>query len=392
MTQTAAVFNPVITPLQQAVVAGPWELTVQRAELGDAALATMLAANERNADAPRDLQWAVAWVTATNTSDSPKVINVSDFAACGAEGVLYRTPLTDGPQPMLQGEVGPGETLEGALPFYVGDLSNVLLWFNSPFLGGNWADAWFALTEGATIPAYEPIAAPSELGLTAESPAAFGETVRAGDFDVTVMRYITGQEAFDISPVGTRALDPIPTELHNWHGFLVHVRNVSSQPRFFSFVALRIADSSGDPWDHLLAFTPPDPDVAKELLPGASHEGWAMINTQAWSSLDRLRVENARIAGDARFYSFTTAAAPPPEPVTDLVPGDEVGITTEILNLRKEPSTSADIVAELQDEQTLEITGEPVEAEDFLWYPVKVQATGDEGFVVSNYLERKTAD
>lgn len=390
MTQPAAVFRPTIHPINEAATAGPWQLVVQRVELGDAARSTMLAANERNGEAERDLQWAIAWVSATNTSNAPATINVNDFAACGAEGVLYRTPICDGPNPLLQGTVPPGETLEGALPFQIGDLSNVLLWFNSPFLGGNWADAWFALTDGAVIPEYGPMPAPSDLGVSPSSPAEFGETVRAGDFDVTITRYTRGQELFDISPVGTRALGP--WGLDTWHGFLVTVRNVSSLPRFFSFVALRIADTNGDPWDHLLAFTPPEPDSAVELLPGATHEGWVSIQTREWARLDLIRVQIASISGAARYYTFGGATPKTPDPVTDLVVGDVVSITTPALNLRKEPGTTADIVQELNATDTLTITGESVEADGYLWYPVTVEGTNKQGFVVSNYLEKATDD
>lgn len=389
--QTTAVFNPTIHPTGEAVQAGPWELTVLRVELGAEALTTMTAANAANGDAPLDLQWAIAWLSATNTSDRPMVMNVSDFSACGAEGVLYQSPITMGPDPLLQGSVEPGDTLEGAVPFWIGDLANVMLRFSSPILGGNWADAWFGLTDGASMPSFEPIPEASQLGTDPAASAPFGQTVRAGDFDVTLMRYVTGQEIYDISPPGTRALGP--WDIHNWHGFLVRVRNISSKPRFFSFVALRIADTTGDPWDHLLALTAPQPDVARELLPGATMEGWASINTQAWAELNLIRVQNNHIEGDARYISFErNVSTELPEPVLDLAEGDVVSITTTPLNLRAEPSTTAEIVTELDGTSTLTITGAPVEADGYSWYPVSVDATGESGYVASNYLQLATVD
>lgn len=394
--QAATEFNPTIHPIGEAASAGPWELILQRVELGNDALATMTAANPANGEAPLNLQWAIAWMTATNTSDQPLVINVSDFSACGAEGVLYQPPLTDGPDPLLQGTVEPGATLEGAVPVWAGDFSNVLLRFSSPFLGGNWAEAWFAMTDGAVIPTFGEPAEASDLGTAPGSPAVFGETVRSGDFDVTIMRYITGQELFDISPPGTRALG---TEgignwhIGNWHGFLVNVRNASTKPRFFSFVALRIADAAGEPWDHLLAFSAPAPDVARELLPGATMEGWASINTQPWATLNLVRVQNSAIEGDARYFTFgASTPVEVPDPVLDLAPGDVVSITMTPLNLRAEPSISGEIVTELDGTSTLTITGDPVEADDFLWYPVDVDTTGESGFVASNYLQLATVD
>ena len=389
--QTAAPFSPTITPAGEAVQAGPWQMTLQRAELGADALATMTAANAANGDGPLDLQWAIAWMSVTNTSDAPKVINVSDFSACGAEGVLYQSPLTVGPSPLLQGTVEAGATLEGGVPFWIGDQSNALLRFSSPFLGGNWADAWFALTDGATMPQYDPIPNASELGVDPAAPAQFGETVRSGDFDVTIQRYVTGQEVFDIAPTGTRALGAGDTG--NWHGFLVTIRNVSSRPKFFSFVALRIADTSGEPWDHLLALSAPQPDAGRELLPGATHEGWALIETAQWAELNLVRVQNTEIDGNPRYYTFGGAVEEElPDPVTDLQEGDVVSITTTPLNLREEASTSANIVTELDGTSTLTITGAAVEADGFTWYPVKVDASGETGFVASNYLQPAEVD
>lgn len=389
--QNVAQFSPTIHPIGEAVQAGPWQLTLVRAELGNDALNTMSAANSANGDGPLDLQWVIAWVAATNTSDQPQVINVSDFSACGAEGVLYQAPITMGPSPLLQGVIEPGATLEGAVPFWVGDLSTVLLRFSSPFLGGNWADAWFAMTDGAAMPTYEPIPDASALGTDPASPAAFGETVRAGDFDVTIQRYITGQEVFDIAPLGTRALGA--WDVGNWHAFLLTVRNVSSRPKFFSFVALRLTDANGEPWDHLLALSAPAPDAARELLPGATMEGWACIETTAWASLDLIRIQNNAINAEARFFSFGNAATVElPEPVLDLQPGDVVSITTTPLNLRAEASTTAEIVMELDGSSTLTISGEPQDADTYTWYPVTVDASGESGWVVSNYLQLARVD
>lgn len=379
-------FNPTIHPLGEAVSAGPWQFTLKSVALGNAAMSAMAAANEANGDAPLDLQWVVAHLSATNITDKPHIINVSDFAACGAEGVLYRSPLTAGPEPLLQGVVAPGETLEGAVPFWIGDLSNVLLQFNSPFLGGNWAEAWFALTDGATMPVFDAVNEDAGLGKTPQDPATIGDTVRSGDFDVTLDQYATGQDAYDIAPTGVRALGN--WDIANWHSFLVTVRNVSDKPRFFSFVAMRLTDINGLAWDHLLALGAPLPDVAKELLPGATMQGWCSIETQQWASLDRLRVQNNALTGDPRYFTLgdVVPEATMPATVENLKTGDVVSIATTPLNLRAEPSTSGDIVLELDGSSTLTITGEPVEADGFLWYPVTVTDSGEKGFVASNYL------
>lgn len=388
MTQ-ASPFNPTITPLTTAVTAGPWDLTITEVQLGDAAAAMVAAANEANGAAPDGRQWVLAYATARNTSSATQTINTSDFLCGGADGVMYHPPLTDGPAPWLQETVAPGEQTEGWLPFAIGDQSSVLLWFHSPFLGGNWADAWFALTDGATVPTFGEALEDSGLGTSPSAPAAFGETVRAGDFDVTIQRYVTGQEVFDISPTGVRALGA--ADAANWNAFYMTVRNIAAVPRFFNFTALRICDATGDPWDHLLALSAPAPDAARDLLPGASLEGWATINTQAWSTLDLLRVLNSATSDEPRYYAFSgggSTAATTPEPVKDLVAGDVVELTETPVNLRETPSTTGRIVAQLDGSSTLTITGDGVEGDNMFWYPVTVDETGQAGFVVSSYLRK----
>src|SRR5690606_40822375 len=130
--------------------------------------------------------------------------------------------------------------------------------------------AWFALTDGATIPTFDPIPEDSGLGTAPDSPARFGETVRAGDFDVAVLDHISGQAVFDIAEFGLRALGAESSG--TWHAFWTRVTNVSDRPAFFPFTALRIADTTGEPWDPLMALTPPLPDAARELVAGATRE------------------------------------------------------------------------------------------------------------------------
>ncbi|MCO5226637.1 MAG: SH3 domain-containing protein, partial [Thermomicrobiales bacterium] len=247
---------------------------------------------------------------------------------------------------------------------------------------------WFALTDGATLPTFESSGDDAGLGSSPDSPAAFGDTVRSGDFEVTVLRYVTGQEAYDIAPTGVRAL-ALWDDIGNWHSFLLRVRNVADKPRFFSFVALRLTDFTGEPWDHLLQLGAPLPDVAKELLPGTTMEGWCSIQTLSWASLDLLRVQNNAITGDPRYIAFsdtmrTSNAVPTPH--ADLAVGDVVTITTTPLNLRDTPSTSGEIVTELDGSSTLTITGEAIDADGFTWYPVTVTDTGEKGYVAGNYL------
>jgi hypothetical protein len=395
MTQTQpSTFAPTLTPLGQPATAGPWELTVTDLQLGDAAFGTIASANAGNDPAPAGTAWALAYVVATNRSDRVAVLNVTDFAATGTDGILRRTPAMVAPEPVAQGSAEPGGTVEGWVPFLVNDTSNVLLWFNSPFLGGNWADAWFALTDGATIPAFGPVPADPGAGLSPDAPAPFGGTVRAGDFDVTVLDHISGQAVHDIADFGLRAL-AFSSGTGSWHAFYVRATNISDRPAFFSWTALRITDRSGEPWDHLLALSAPQPDAAREIMPGATREGWAAIDLMPWATMDLLRIQPSEVADAARYITFSgdpVAAQPTPEPVQDFAPGDVVELTDSPVNLRADASISGEIIAELDGSSTLTITGDKVETDGYTWYPAEVDATGESGFVVANYLAPSVVD
>lgn len=383
-------FAPPIVPFGQAVDAGPWRLTITDGQLGDVAYSTIIAANEGNDEAPEGLTWALAYLTAENTSAQTRVINLSDFAASGTDGVLRRPPAMVCPEPALQATVEPGSTVEGWVPFHVNDTGDVIVWFSSPFLGGNWSQAWMALTDGATIPTFGPIPPDTGLGQTPDAPAAFGEAVRAGNFDVTVLEQAFGQAVYDMADFGLRALAG-STGYDTWMAVKVRATNISDRPAFFSFTALQLAAFDGEAWDNIMALTAPTPDVAKEILPGVTREGWAAFELTPWSALELIRVQPSLVADDPRFISFgdTPAGAPAsaaPGQDHEFSAGDQAILTEDRVNMRADASTSGDIVSELPADTALTITGDAIEEDGYTWYPVEVQGSGEAGYVVDDYL------
>jgi hypothetical protein len=61
-------------------------------------------------------------------------------------------------------------------------------------------------------------------------------------------------------------------------------------------------------------------------------------------------------------------------------------VTQNGVNVRPEAGTARDAVAVANSGDTVTITGEPVEAEGFSWYPVQL-ADGTEGFIVAEFLD-----
>jgi hypothetical protein len=65
---------------------------------------------------------------------------------------------------------------------------------------------------------------------------------------------------------------------------------------------------------------------------------------------------------------------------------DDVVVTTEAdVNLRSDPSLDGDIVTTLEEGTELTVTGESVEADEFIWVPVE-DADGNEGWVAEQFL------
>ena len=87
------------------------------------------------------------------------------------------------------------------------------------------------------------------------------------------------------------------------------------------------------------------------------------------------------------------AATPPPD-VPSASGGEiAVGATVQVVgtdgagvNVRSKASTEGEIIATFIDGTILDVTGESVPAEDFIWWPV-ISEDGVEGYVVQEYLE-----
>jgi len=81
---------------------------------------------------------------------------------------------------------------------------------------------------------------------------------------------------------------------------------------------------------------------------------------------------------------------PTPEEEEGLQPGDTVAVAADAVNLRAEPSTEADIVTVLTAGQTLTITGDSVEADGFIWWPVELADDPSiTGFVAEDFIEEQ---
>jgi hypothetical protein len=86
--------------------------------------------------------------------------------------------------------------------------------------------------------------------------------------------------------------------------------------------------------------------------------------------------------------SIVTSAptAPAAAPESGIEPGISVTTADSEANLRGGPSLDAEIVSTVPPGSELAVTGPAVIGDDFVWWPVIVVATGEEGFVAEELL------
>lgn len=394
-----------VTAIGEAAQIGPWEITVTDLVAGDEAAAMLADINAANPAAPDGYAYVLVKLSVTNLGDRPRSIQMTDFAATGSDGVLRRTQVVVPPDPMLQFVVEAGQTVEGWVAPIVDDLSNAVLWFDSPFLGGNWANGLFALADGATIEIPSDLdPSDTDAGSDPAAPAGVGETVKVGGWEIAITQVIGGQEVYDMSDFRLQALGPPSAEPNGWVarsvGLYATVRNHNPFPAWFSPIVFEAANVDGEVWDHTLTMTGPEPDVSREYLPGGSGEGWATLSPATYADIERVKVSPFKLAGGARYIvldpsplpaaqASTSPATESKEEATPLeaVVGDIVATSEDLVNLRSEPSTTGEILQEMPLGTQLEITGETVEADGYTWYPVTVVDTGETGYVVADYIE-----
>lgn len=401
LQETSSAGGITIHPIGETASLGPWAITVVEVVSGEEASSLLVQSNAENPPAPEGQVYVCARISAQNNGQGTRSIQMVDFAATGSDGILRRTQAVVVPEPMLQAVVEPGAMAEGWVAITVDDPSVATLWFDAPMLGGSWSDGLFALADGAQAPVFEDLdASDTDAGSDPSAPAAIGETIQVGGWEVTIDEVIFGQAIFDIADFRYRALGDDAEWVQNGIGLYATVRNLNPFPAFFSDIAFEIADFNGEPWDHTLTMTAPEPDVSQEYLPSATVQGWASFGGQPWTAAELIKVQPFKTGGSARYVIFDgnqpLAADTPldeeageeaPADPLNVAAGDLVETTEDLVNFRSEPSSGADIIDELALGTQLEITGEPVDADGYTWYPAIVVDTSQAGYLVQDFVQ-----
>jgi hypothetical protein len=389
-------------PLKQAAQAGPWKLTVLDVVTGDSATQQVTAASQFNQPPADGSSYVLVRLRATNDGDRPLDISSNDFAFTGSTGLVRRFVAAIPPDPALDGVVKPGDTKEG---WVVGGAAsgekNLLLLYDSVTLTGSWADRVFALEQGATVP--DVTSRPIKLNKTGrepDQPAGLNDEIATRDWAIEVLQVVTGQDVYNLYPDSdyrTTALADSQNgeDIPYWVAFKVKVTNnrTGGAPAYLPPTAFMLGDPDGNPVFDVLTLTPPDPDAAGAYYPGASREGWVAFEQPTDYPGALVRFLPYQTDTDPRYFTWdaeAAAAAGQPTPTSGPIEtGSTVVVTDDGVRMRAQPSTDAEIVAELPKGTELTVTGPSGQADGYTWYPVEDPATGKAGFVAADFLRAK---
>jgi hypothetical protein len=302
-----------VTPVGATAQAGPWELVVGEVQTGEAAATAIVDASPGNPAALEGTAYSLVEVTATNVSDAPQRFETGDFLLLGADWAGQRGDLV-APDPALTGTVEPGATLTGYVALAGPDTSPpTILGYDSLTLDGDWADALFALVDGAALPTGEGEA--TDAGSTVDAAVATGEPVTTGDWSVTVEEVVVGDGVYDLYPASdyrTTALgrfqagdlsDTDGDGAAGWVAVRVGVTYTGPETAgaFLSSDAFTLAQQDGTAVPNGLFLTAPEPAAEGWYVPGEARKGWLVFEIQvAWDS-DAMRFQANRLDGEPRY-------------------------------------------------------------------------------------------
>ena len=306
---------PAVVFFGQAGPAGPWQMQVGTVQTGDEAASAIAAASAANRVPADGEQFVLVEVTATNTGDQAYALDPGDFALAGTGWVGRMSGLV-APDPQLSGSVEPGASLTGTVALAgPDDGSALVLLYDSLTLSGNWADAAFALSDGAAIapPAAQP--EPTDAGTDVAAPVAIGDPVATSDWQITVAEVVVGDPVYDLYPDSdyrTTALGRVQAgDLGDADGdgaagwvavrLSVTYTGAAATGAYLSAGALTLAQQDGGPLPNGLFLTAPEPGAEGWYAPGQTREGWVVFEIQVAWDTDAMRFQAHRTDADVRF-------------------------------------------------------------------------------------------
>jgi hypothetical protein len=260
-----------------------WQTQVERLVRGDQAWNALLAANQFNQPAPEGWEYLLVQIRVKNTDDlaTPRSIAGSDFQLTGDNLQAYfRAPLVT-PSPTLEAELKSGEETTGWSIYLIKQGEANLLLILDPLNNSESFRYYLALEEGARIAINSGLAqiTPTHVGEALAEPARINETTTAENWQLTLLKVVRGDKAWQMLYETNSYNDPAPPGMEY---ILVQMSATNIAPeadepsRLFN-IEFKAVARDGTEYD-TAAVVKPDPGIDHlALFPSGELTGWVAI-------------------------------------------------------------------------------------------------------------------
>jgi hypothetical protein len=274
--------NPL--PLGTEIRLKTWAVTITEVTRGKEAEQAIAAANQFN-DTPREgYTYLLANLRLENISDKQEAQHVAfgtSLHVTGDRNILYRSASVVEPQP-LEGELFPGGKVEGQIAFEIPVDEQNLMFQVAESFAFDGTPRFVAIDEGARI---VPDAAlqdirPTDIGTRRDAPAKPGETVTTGDWEVTLLEVVRGEDAAKLAQEANQFNEPAPAG-NGYVAVKLRVRFTGTdKPDVAQHVDggfLKLTGEKNVVYEKL-SVVAPAPELDAYLFPGGVAEGWEILS------------------------------------------------------------------------------------------------------------------
>jgi hypothetical protein len=271
-------------PLPKSELAQAPNIDVQVLEVkrGPAAWQNLQAASEYNQPAADGMEYLLVKVRVKSkyTDGDLHHVNWCDFEVTGDRAVRYTCDTSPYmmPAPELYIDFANGQEADGWIAYQVAQEEGDLI-LDEGLMADDEDERFIALEEGASLsvpPDFAPNP-PNELGREPNAPAPFGETVITGDWEVTVLDVMRGEQVWQMVQAANEYNEP-PAEGMEYLLAKIHLRyiNPSEKVGMEDGSMFKSMNSAGETYARPIVIDP-EPDLNVSLYPGGEGEGWVTL-------------------------------------------------------------------------------------------------------------------
>lgn len=270
--------------ISEVAVAPNWDVRVLEVKRGQPAWEDIQAANMFNRPAPDGKEYLLikVRVKSTHPDSEEHAISGCDIVLTGDRLIRYDCSMENiiTPDPSLMANLTSGAETEGWIAFLIGQAEgNLMLALDSSFGVDPGAVRFIALDAGAKFEISDDLAGikPTNLGRQRTNPAALQEPVTTDEWQITLLKQIRGEEAWEMVRAANQFNDP-PAAGMEYIAVRLHVRYIGSQEMAANIDegAFRATGANNVLYANPMVVNP-EPTLDIDLYPGGEYEGWIVV-------------------------------------------------------------------------------------------------------------------